>query len=144
MSSSTLLEQTRSDHEEIERLERLVGQDLQTEPSSRKDRLVQGHRVRNMIHSIMRTIEKLVCLFPSFLFFSIPLSAYAFLQIRKYAAFFFFFFWRYYLSFRLGFLNLFLFFFFFNRFESLRLGRNCRGWCCESLHKMNEDYLITY
>lgn len=91
MSSSTLLEQTRSDHEEIERLERLVGQDLQTEPSSRKDRLVQGHRVRNMIHSIMRTIEKLVCLFPSFLFFSIPLSAYAFLQIRKYAAFFFFF-----------------------------------------------------
>lgn len=62
MSSSTLLEQTRSDHEEIERLERLVGKDLQTEPSSSRDRLVQGHRVRNMIHSIIRTIEKLVCL----------------------------------------------------------------------------------
>ena len=58
--SSTLLEQTRSNHEEIERLERIVVQDLQTEPSSSKDRLVQGHRVRNMIQSIMRTTEKLV------------------------------------------------------------------------------------
>ncbi|KAF2598595.1 hypothetical protein F2Q68_00007112 [Brassica cretica] len=58
--SSTLLEQTRSNHEEIERLERIIVQDLQTEPSSSKDRLVQGHRVRNMIQSIMRTTEKLV------------------------------------------------------------------------------------
>ncbi|CAH8384498.1 unnamed protein product [Eruca vesicaria subsp. sativa] len=58
--SSTLLEQTRSNHEEIERLERIVVQDLQTEPSSSKDRLVQGHRVRNMIQSIMRTTEKLI------------------------------------------------------------------------------------
>ncbi|XP_048624567.1 splicing factor SF3a60 homolog [Brassica napus] len=58
--SSTLLDQIRCNHEEIERLERLVVQDLQTHPSSSKDRLVQGHRVRNTIHSIMRTIEKLV------------------------------------------------------------------------------------
>ncbi|WZZ37834.1 hypothetical protein YC2023_034093 [Brassica napus] len=58
--SSTLLDQIRCNHEEIERLERLVVQDLQTQPSSSKDRLVQGHRVRNTIHSIMRTIEKLV------------------------------------------------------------------------------------
>ncbi|KAF3544399.1 hypothetical protein DY000_02000252 [Brassica cretica] len=58
--SSTLVDQIRCNHEEIERLERLVVQDLQTQPSSSKDRLVQGHRVRNTIHSIMRTIEKLV------------------------------------------------------------------------------------
>lgn len=58
--SSTLLEQTRSNHEEIERLERLVVRDLQTEPPSSKDRLVQGHRVRHMIESIMLTTEKLV------------------------------------------------------------------------------------
>lgn len=58
--SSTLLEQTRSNHEEIERLERLIVQDLQTEPPSSKDRLVQGHRVRHMIHSIMLSTEKLV------------------------------------------------------------------------------------
>ncbi|CAE6087858.1 unnamed protein product [Arabidopsis arenosa] len=58
--SSTLLEQTRSNHEEVERLERLVVQDLQKEPPSSKDRLVQGHRVRHMIESIMLTTEKLV------------------------------------------------------------------------------------
>ncbi|CAG7878916.1 unnamed protein product [Brassica rapa] len=58
--SSTLLDQIRCNHEEIERLERLVVQDLQNESLSSKDRLVQGHRVRNTIHSIMRAIEKLV------------------------------------------------------------------------------------
>ncbi|ESQ40537.1 hypothetical protein EUTSA_v10013305mg [Eutrema salsugineum] len=58
--SSTLLEQTRSNHEEIERLERLVVQDLQTQPPSSRDRLVQGHRVRGMIESIMLNTEKLV------------------------------------------------------------------------------------
>ena len=65
--SSTLLDQIRCNHEEIERLERLVVQDLQNESLSSKDRLVQGHRVRNMIHSIMRAIEKLVslCSYPS-------------------------------------------------------------------------------
>lgn len=58
--SSTLLEQTRSNHEEVERLERLVVEDLQKEPPSSKDRLVQGHRVRHMIESIMLTTEKLI------------------------------------------------------------------------------------
>ncbi|KAL0866498.1 hypothetical protein Bca101_045616 [Brassica carinata] len=59
--SSTLLEQTRFRHEEIERLERLVVEELQkTKTTSRMDRLVQGHRVRNMIQSIMLNSEKLV------------------------------------------------------------------------------------
>lgn len=58
--SSTLLEQTRSNHEEVERLERLIVKDLQTEPLSTRERLVQGHRVRHIIESIMLTTEKLV------------------------------------------------------------------------------------
>lgn len=58
--SSTLLEVTRAAHEEVERLERLVVKDLQTEPNSNKDRLVQSHRVRNMIDTINDTTERLV------------------------------------------------------------------------------------
>ncbi|WCJ36831.1 splicing factor-related [Euphorbia peplus] len=58
--SSTLLEVTRSAHEEVERLERLIVKDLQNEPASNKDRLYQSHRVRNMIDTIMTTTHKLV------------------------------------------------------------------------------------
>ncbi|KAJ0042765.1 hypothetical protein Pint_17711 [Pistacia integerrima] len=58
--SSTLLEVTRAAHEEVERLERLVVKDLQTEPTSNKGRLFQTHRVRNMIDTITATTEKLV------------------------------------------------------------------------------------
>ncbi|VVB06022.1 unnamed protein product [Arabis nemorensis] len=58
--SLNLLEQTRLNHEEIERLERLVVKDLKTEPKSSRDRLVQGHRVRNVIESIMLNTKKLV------------------------------------------------------------------------------------
>ncbi|XP_022140873.1 splicing factor SF3a60 homolog [Momordica charantia] len=58
--SSTLLEVTRASHEEVERLERLIVKELQNEPASGKDRLLQSHRVRNMIDTIMSTTEKLV------------------------------------------------------------------------------------
>ncbi|KAJ8554316.1 hypothetical protein K7X08_024994 [Anisodus acutangulus] len=58
--SSTLLEVTRASHEEVERLERLVVKDLQTEPPTNKDRLHQSHRVRNMIVQIIDTTYKLV------------------------------------------------------------------------------------
>ncbi|GAV66208.1 DUF3449 domain-containing protein/SF3a60_bindingd domain-containing protein/Telomere_Sde2_2 domain-containing protein [Cephalotus follicularis] len=57
--SSTLLELTRSAHEEVERLERLIVKDLQNEPASNKDRLFQSHRVRNMIDTISSTTERL-------------------------------------------------------------------------------------
>ncbi|KAL6988423.1 hypothetical protein U1Q18_014173 [Sarracenia purpurea var. burkii] len=43
--SSTLLEVTRAAHEEVERLERLIVKDLQTEPATSKDRLYQSHHV---------------------------------------------------------------------------------------------------
>ncbi|CAA7026692.1 unnamed protein product [Microthlaspi erraticum] len=57
--SSTLIEQTRINHEEIERLERLIVKDLQTNPPSIKKTLAQGHRIRNMIESIILTTKKL-------------------------------------------------------------------------------------
>ncbi|XAR71638.1 hypothetical protein NMG60_11018010 [Bertholletia excelsa] len=58
--SSTLLEVTRAGHEEVERLERLIVKELQTDPASGKDRLFQSHRVRNMIDQITTTTLKLV------------------------------------------------------------------------------------
>nr|GMD81088.1 splicing factor SF3a60 homolog [Ipomoea batatas] len=58
--SSTLLEVTRASHEEIERLERLIVKDLQTEPATNKDRLHQSHRVRNVIEQILESTHKLV------------------------------------------------------------------------------------
>ncbi|KAG0461244.1 hypothetical protein HPP92_021180 [Vanilla planifolia] len=58
--SSTLLEVTRSSHEDVERLERLVVKELQREVTSNRDRLLQNHRVRNMIDAIVGTTHKLV------------------------------------------------------------------------------------
>ncbi|XP_027103575.1 splicing factor SF3a60 homolog [Coffea arabica] len=58
--SSTLLEVTRASHEEVERLERLIVKDLQTEPPTARERLYQSHRVRNMIEQITETTNKLV------------------------------------------------------------------------------------
>ncbi|XP_073064251.1 splicing factor SF3a60 homolog [Primulina eburnea] len=58
--SSTLLEVTRASHEEVERLERIIVKDLQTEPPTNKERLYQSHRVRNMIDQITSTTHKLI------------------------------------------------------------------------------------
>ncbi|XP_073287533.1 splicing factor SF3a60 homolog [Primulina huaijiensis] len=58
--SSTLLEVTRASHEEVERLERIIVKDLQTEPPTNKERLYQSHRVRNMIEQITSTTHKLI------------------------------------------------------------------------------------
>ncbi|PNX71374.1 splicing factor 3A subunit 3-like protein [Trifolium pratense] len=58
--SSTLLEVTRSGHEEVERFERLIAKDLQNDPTSNKDRLFRSHRVRNMIDTITSTTERLI------------------------------------------------------------------------------------
>ncbi|XP_028556397.1 splicing factor SF3a60 homolog isoform X2 [Dendrobium catenatum] len=58
--SSTLLEVTRSAHEDVERLERLVVKELQREPASNRDQLFQSHRVRNMIDTLISTTHKLV------------------------------------------------------------------------------------
>ncbi|KAL6509258.1 hypothetical protein OROGR_022568 [Orobanche gracilis] len=58
--SSTLLETTRAEHEDVERLERLIVKDLQTDPQTNKDRLHQSHRVRNMIEQIIFTTHNLI------------------------------------------------------------------------------------
>ncbi|XP_074570094.1 splicing factor SF3a60 homolog [Curcuma longa] len=58
--SSTLLEVTRSAHEDVERLERLIVRELQREPDSNRDRLFQSHRVRHMIDLITNTTDKLI------------------------------------------------------------------------------------
>ncbi|CAI9092540.1 OLC1v1027808C1 [Oldenlandia corymbosa var. corymbosa] len=58
--SSTLLEVTRASHEEVERLERLIVKDLQSEPPTARDRLYHNHRVRHMIDQITETTHKLI------------------------------------------------------------------------------------
>ncbi|KAI3854679.1 hypothetical protein MKX03_005275 [Papaver bracteatum] len=58
--SSTLLEVTRTKHEEVERLERLIVKDLQNKPSSNCERFFQNHRVRNMIEAINYSTKKLI------------------------------------------------------------------------------------
>ncbi|KAI3955062.1 hypothetical protein MKW98_005065 [Papaver atlanticum] len=58
--SSTLLEVTRSKHEQVERFERLIVKDVQNKPSSNRKRLFQNHRVRNMIKAITSSTEKLI------------------------------------------------------------------------------------
>lgn len=60
--SATLLEATRANHEEVERLERTIVKDLQNDPTSNRDRLYQSHRVRSMIDQISSTTYKLVCI----------------------------------------------------------------------------------
>ncbi|KAI3835332.1 hypothetical protein MKW98_020448 [Papaver atlanticum] len=58
--SSTLLEVTRSKHEQVERFERLIIKDFENEPTSDRERLFQDHRVRNMIEAITSSTEKLI------------------------------------------------------------------------------------
>lgn len=91
--SSTLLEVTRSAHEEVERLERLIVKELQSEPSSAKDSLFQSHHVRHMIDTISATTEKLVTtLFFDFRFLKLGkilsfLTRFLFLEIEIWVLF---------------------------------------------------------
>lgn len=57
--ASTLLDQTRLFHEENERLERLVVKDLQQDLKGHRERLLQNHRVKNMIATIMENSARL-------------------------------------------------------------------------------------
>ncbi|GAB4814775.1 hypothetical protein N2152v2_001821 [Parachlorella kessleri] len=50
--ASTLLEQTRQFHEDVERLERLIVRDFKNEAKSHKEKLMQAHRVRQMLDTI--------------------------------------------------------------------------------------------
>jgi hypothetical protein len=70
--SATLLEQTRAAHEEVERLEKCVVQELQRDTKSHKERLHQNHRVNNMLLASLASTAKLVCSRVSFCRFFIP------------------------------------------------------------------------
>ena len=59
--ASTLLEETRQAHEDAERLERLIAKDFRaTQPTTHKEKLLQSHRVRQMLDSIQEREVKLV------------------------------------------------------------------------------------
>uniref|UniRef100_A0A1J3E0C1 Putative splicing factor 3A subunit 1 n=1 Tax=Noccaea caerulescens TaxID=107243 RepID=A0A1J3E0C1_NOCCA len=55
-----MVEKIRSNHEEIERLEQLVMEDLKIEETSPRKQLLQGHRLESMAKSIVLKSEKLV------------------------------------------------------------------------------------
>ena len=57
---ATLLEQTRTLHEEAERLERLVVEELSREARTHRERLLQSHRVAAMVEQISKHAAKLV------------------------------------------------------------------------------------
>jgi hypothetical protein len=58
--ASTVLEQTRQYHEDMERLERLIVKDFTNEPTTHKEKLMQGHRVRQLLGTLQDRAQKLV------------------------------------------------------------------------------------
>eukprot|EP00891_Asterochloris_glomerata_P009690 jgi/Astpho2/9690/Aster-03682 len=58
--STTVLEQTRGAHEELEHLERLIVKDFRNELKGHKERLHQNHRVRTRLDAMQEQAKKLV------------------------------------------------------------------------------------
>mmetsp|Transcript_16887 Transcript_16887/g.30636 ORF Transcript_16887/g.30636 Transcript_16887/m.30636 type:complete len:624 (-) Transcript_16887:290-2161(-) len=58
--SDTLLEQTRALHEDLERLERVIVKDLKQEAKTHRDKLLQDHRVKRRLDTILDTSSKLI------------------------------------------------------------------------------------
>lgn len=58
--ASTLLEETRQYHEDIERLERLIVKDFKNEARTHKEKLLQSQRVRKMLEQLQDRAQKLV------------------------------------------------------------------------------------
>ncbi|EFJ51494.1 splicing factor 3a, subunit 3 [Volvox carteri f. nagariensis] len=58
--AETLLEQTRSLHEDVERFERIIVKDLKQETKSHKDKIMQSHRVRKRLDQIQDAARKLL------------------------------------------------------------------------------------
>ncbi|XP_004288108.1 PREDICTED: splicing factor 3A subunit 3-like [Fragaria vesca subsp. vesca] len=61
--SSTLLDLALGAHMEVERLERLIMKDLQNQPTRRKERLAQSHRIRLMIDTICSITLRLILIY---------------------------------------------------------------------------------
>ncbi|KFM24257.1 Splicing factor 3A subunit 3 [Auxenochlorella protothecoides] len=58
--ATTLLENTRQQHEDMERLERLIVKDFRTETKTYKDKLLQSHRVRGLLDALQSRAAALV------------------------------------------------------------------------------------
>lgn len=58
--ASTVLEQTRGLHEDVERLERIIVKDLKQETKTHKEKLMQNHRVRKRLDQMQESARKLV------------------------------------------------------------------------------------
>lgn len=57
--ASTLLEQTRAAHEEVERLERFIASDFKTDAITHKERLLQNHRVNRALDEMVSKTKRL-------------------------------------------------------------------------------------
>lgn len=58
--ATTFLEQTRSLHEDLERLERIIVKDYKQDAKTHQEKLMQNHRVRKRIDTMQATANKLV------------------------------------------------------------------------------------
>ncbi|KAL4539701.1 hypothetical protein Ndes2437B_g01942 [Nannochloris sp. 'desiccata'] len=57
--ASTLLEETRQQHEDMERLERLIVEEFKRETRTHKEKLMQGYRVRHMLDMLQQRAKGL-------------------------------------------------------------------------------------
>jgi len=57
--ASTLLEETRQQHEDMERLERLIVEEFKRETRTHKEKLMQGYRVRQMLDTLQQRAKGL-------------------------------------------------------------------------------------
>jgi splicing factor 3A subunit 3 len=57
--ASTLLEETRQQHEDMERLERLIVEEFKRETRTHKEKLMQGYRVRQMLDTMQQRAKGL-------------------------------------------------------------------------------------
>jgi splicing factor 3A subunit 3 len=62
---TTLLEETRGYHEDIERLERAIVRDFKNEARTHKEKLHQSHRVKQMLQTVQDRSSRLVSRLPS-------------------------------------------------------------------------------
>lgn len=61
--ASTLLEATRQQHEDMERLERLIVAEFKRETKTHKEKLLQGYRVRQMLDTLQQRAKSLTTVY---------------------------------------------------------------------------------
>ena len=61
--ASTLLEETRQQHEDMERLERLIVTEFKRETKTHKEKLLQGYRVRQMLDTLQQRAKSLTSVY---------------------------------------------------------------------------------